>query len=138
MRRLRPAYVVAFLIPVACTSSPPAPPGTGAKEAAAAFFEAIGRKDWGGAYERLHPESRKSADRTTFERRAATYVRQLKFDLSKVHVRACDEQGDRAVVHLMLGDGGGSSRKHNFRESIQLQRGPEGWLVMLPTKFGRN
>lgn len=113
------------------------PTGTGAREAAAGFFEAVVRRDWPTAYAGLHPESRRGLDTAAFIRKAKTYRAALGFEPAKVVVRSCVEQGEQATAHLLLTDAL-DSRRHSFRESIALKRAPDGWGVVLHRGFGRS
>ena len=133
MSRRLPA--LGLLLLVGC-GGPPAPAGTGAREAAADYFEALARRDWPAAHDKLAPESRQRFGREVFAGKAQAYRKALGFDLAKVHLRSCEEQGDRAVAHLTLADAA-DTRKNSYRESVVLRRGPEGSGVVLPKNFGK-
>lgn len=135
MRRILPVLGFLFAALIGCAREGP-PTGTGAREAAAAFFEAIVRRDWPTAYAGLHPVSRRGLDSATFTRKAQTYRAALGFEPAKVVVRSCDEQGERATVHMLLTDAN-DSRRHSYREAIALQRSTDGWRIVLHKGFGR-
>src|SRR5437016_225764 len=117
-----------------CGNTPAA--GTGAREAAQHFFEALAQSDWSAAYAQLHPASQKKLDPIGFQKRAQAYCQQLGFTLGEVQIRTCEEQGDRAIAHVTLHDAAGA-RQHGWRDSIALERTPTGWGVVLPAQFGR-
>jgi len=112
-------------------------PDTGARDAARAFAEAIARQDWTTAYEKLHENSRARVPRDEFARRASRYWRNLGFEPASVQVRSCEEQGEEAKAHLVFG-GQVKSGPRQFRDSFLLRRGPEGWGVILPPRFGQS
>jgi len=121
---------------VGCGAKPEPPAGTGAREAVSEFFDALAKREWNAAYDRVAAESRKHTDRAAFAQRADRYVRGLGFDFAKAHLRTCDEQGEKAIAHLNLSNAAGN-RKHSYRESIMLQRDGDRWGVVLPSNFGR-
>ena len=123
------------LMLVAGCGAPPEPPrGAGAREAAAAFFDGIARQDWSAAFDVLDADSRKIKP-AAFAERAKSYRKNLGFELAKVHVRLCEEQGDKANAHVVLMDQN-ESRKHAFRDAITLRKEGEKWGVTLPANFG--
>src|SRR5690242_7631423 len=89
-----------------CGRAPaPAPAGTGAREAAQAFYDAVVRQDWPAAHALLDPGSQKRHG----QGRLAQYRRGLGFEPKAAHVRACEERGDDAVAHVTL-SGRGAAR----------------------------
>ncbi len=112
------------------------PTDTGAKDAARTFAEAIARQDWETAYEGVHEEGRRQLGRDEFARLARQYRRDLGFEPASAQVRSCEEQGDEAKAHVVFsGQSKGGPRQ--FRDSVLLRRGSEGWGVVLPRRFGR-
>jgi hypothetical protein len=82
------------------------------------------------------PPAKEKLDAANFQKRAETYCGQLGFKLADVQIRTCEEQGSRAIAHVTLADAAGS-RKHNWRDSVALERSEKGWGVVLPAQFGR-
>jgi hypothetical protein len=113
------------------------PADTGAKDAARSFAEAIARQDWATAYEGLHEDGRKRLGRDKFTRLARQYRRDLGFEPTRAQVRSYEEQGDEAKAHVVF-SGRAKSGPRQFRDSVLLRRGPEGWGVVLPRRFGHS
>jgi len=128
--------VVVGLAASGCGGHRGQPADTGAKDSARAFAEAIDRQDWETAYEGLHEESRRHLGRDEFARLARQYRHNFGFEPASVQVRSCEEQGDEAKAHVVFsGQARGGPRQ--FRDSVLLRRGPEGWGVVLPRRFGQ-
>ena len=120
----------------ACRNAGPAPPaGTGAREAVTEFFEALARQDWDAAFGQLHADTKKQFDRAAFERAARDYCQRFGFPFGKVTIRSCDEQGEKAIAQVVLSDAKGSV-KHRYREGAVLQKGANGWGIVLSSNFG--
>ena len=109
---------------------------TGARDAARSFVEAITTQDWSTAYDCLHADARKPLRLDDFEQLARQYRRHFGFEPTSVQVRSCEEQGEEAKAHVVF-SGQTKSGPRQFRDSILLLRGPEGWGVVLPRHFGR-
>lgn len=122
--------------PAGCKSPTPPETGTGAREAARGYYEALARMDWEAAYASLESDSRGRYRRDEFARLAAEYRRKLGFDPRGVTVRACEEQGDAAIAHVVLTGAAPAGRK-SFRDGISLRREGTTWGVKLPHRFGR-
>src|SRR5262249_6417336 len=88
------------LLAAGCTAAPTAPAGTGARQAAEGYFQALVRQDWPGAYALLHPNSRHHHSPEQFARLAQQYRRGLGFEPDGVQVRTCDERGEEAIAHV--------------------------------------
>jgi hypothetical protein len=116
-----------------CSRKPARPPGTGAKEAALDFFDALVRQDWGRGHALLEPQSQASCPLERFSRLAAEHRRGLGFEPTGVVVRACEEQRDQAIAHVVL-TGKAPSRA---RDAVTLRREADAWRVVLPATFGR-
>lgn len=114
---------------------PPAPAGTGAREAAQRYFECVAKEDWAAAYDTLAPESRARVGADRFARLGQEYRRGLGFVPSGVRVNASDEHGDEAVAHVTLSGRGG--HRHQFKDAVTLKRVGEGWRVVLSPTFGK-
>lgn len=129
----RCTFILFLLTVTGCGSEPkdPPPTDTGARAAAVAFFEALGRKDWSAAYSVIDSKGLTPAE---FSRRGATYSRKVGLDEVSVHIRACEERGDEATAHVVL-TGKGHSR-HSYRETVFLRQQDGAWRVVLPTNFG--
>ncbi|MFO0850415.1 MAG: hypothetical protein U0871_17920 [Gemmataceae bacterium] len=131
---MRRAGLLTLLALAGCRSEPP-PAGSGAREAAYRYFDALVRSDWPAAYSALAAESRKRVSGDGFARLAAAYRRGLAFDPDAAHVTACEEHGDGAIAHVSLTGKGRHGRR--FKEAVTLRREPAGWAVVLPATFGR-
>lgn len=118
-----------------CGGAAPTSTGTGARETATSFFEAITRQNWEEAYKSLHGDSRKVLSLADFSNRGKNYRKGLGFELGKVVVRLCEEQGDKANAHLVLSDAN-DSRKNSFREAVLLRKDRDRWGVILSPNFG--
>jgi hypothetical protein len=93
-------------------------------------------KDWPKAYSALHPNSRSRLSADQFARLAEKYRNSLGFEPEAVHIRAWDEQGAEATVHIVL-TGQATAKGHRYKDAIRLQRGGEVWGIILPQNFGR-
>jgi hypothetical protein len=130
------AGLATLLALAGCARTPAPGPGTGAAEAARDFFEALVGRDWARAYSGLHPDSRARCDPARFAGLAGAYRRALGFEPDGVRLRSCQEQGERAIAHVVL-TGRGGPRRRSFKDAVTLRRTPEGWRVVLPANFGR-
>jgi hypothetical protein len=111
-----------------------APPPSEA--AALRFFAALKDQDWPAAYAALSADGRKQVTPEEFTRRARRYREGLGFEPTAAHVRSCEERGDEALAHVSLtGQSGGHQRFH--KDAVTLRRGPDGWGVVLPPRFGQ-
>ena len=135
MRRLFP--LVAVMLVAGCGGpTDPAPPDTGAKAAGEGFFSALVANDPARAYALLDPDTRKRVSADQFATLARTYLRRVGFPVEHVYVRASEEQGDRATVHVTLtGNGGGHTRR--YADGVTLRREAGVWSVVLPVTFGK-
>jgi hypothetical protein len=124
------------LVVAGCGPAPTTLPGTGSREAVRTFFEALVRRDWAAAYEQFDADSRAHCDRDAFARRATSYLQTLGFEPERVHVRACDEQGDGALAHVILL--GADEVRQRFKDAVPLRREASGWAVVLPPAFGQS
>lgn len=131
---MRRAALLALLALAGCRSEPP-PAGSGAREAAQRYFDALVRSDWPAAYSALTAESRKRVSGDGFARLAAAYRRGLGFDPDAAHVTACEEHGDEAIARLSLT--GKGRHGHRYKDGATLRREQAGWAVVLPANFGR-
>ena len=135
--RYRLAFLLAFTGVLGCSNTPPESPGTGAREAVAAFYEAIIREDWPAAYAAVHPDNRARCNLAEFTRRARQYRLNLGFPGEAVRVRASEENGNTAVAHLVI-IGHSDGRERRYNEGVTMRRGDHGWYVVLPGSFGRS
>ena len=119
-----------------CTGPASAPAGTGAREAALAFFRGVVRRDWGAAHAALDAGSRARVSPERFATLAGAYRAGLRFEPSGVQLSSCAEQDERAVAHVVLT--GRASAHQRFKDTVILRRGPDGWGVVLPSHFGRS
>ncbi len=118
-----------------CGTAPPPPAGTGAREAALAYFRAVVGRDWSAAHAALDPDSRRQVPAGRFAALAGAYLGGIGFTPTAAQVTACDEQGDRAVAHVVLT--GRTSAHQRYKDTTSLRRGPDGWGVVLAAHFGR-
>ncbi|MFO0927347.1 MAG: nuclear transport factor 2 family protein [Gemmataceae bacterium] len=116
----------------------PAPPitDTGAREVVRNYYEALVARDWPRAYSGLHPDVRRAVTPAAFARWAEGYHRGLGFAAQEVHLRSCDEQGDRAVAHVVL-SGAAQHRRRQYRDGVTLRRVADGWYVDPPAGLSR-
>jgi hypothetical protein len=119
-----------------CSRQSPPSAGTGAKEAAQEYYEAMIRRDWQQAHASLDPESRKHCTLEQFTRLADSYRRHLGFEPEEVHIQSCEEKGPEATAHVVL-TGRSSSRSVRYRDGIPLRQTAEGWRIVLRSNFGR-
>jgi hypothetical protein len=129
-RRRWLVYLVALGL-LGCGAAPLA--GTGAREAAQAYFEALIRRDWPTAYTLLHPESRRRLTADEFAGLAAAYRRRLGFEPEEVRIRACEEHGQDATAHVVIAGRLPRSPRH-FKDALTLKRDDGLWKVVLPPK----
>jgi hypothetical protein len=128
-------WTALLLLALAGCGRTPAPEGSGAKEVAGAYHEALLRQDWTQAYRFLHAESRARCSAERFARFAQGQRRGFGFEPQAVQLRFCAEQGAEALAHVVFtGQAGGRQRR--FKDAVTLRRGPEGWGVVLPSRFG--
>ena len=121
---------------VGCGPSGPTTPHTGAEEAARDYYEAVRARDWGRAYDLLHPDSRRRWPADGFARLAADYRRRIGFESEAVQVRSCEEQGEQAKAHVVF-EGNAAGKRRYFKDAAELRRSAAGWGVVLPQRFGR-
>ncbi len=117
----------------------PAPPprvDTGASEAVRAYFDGVLRKDWNALYPALHPDSRKRYTREQFAQRAIAGRKRMRFEPEACHIRSCQEQGDRALAHVVLTTKT-TRHKPRFNDAVVVRRSAGVWRVVLPDHFGR-
>jgi hypothetical protein len=119
-----------------CSWGTAPPPGTGAKEAAQTYFEALVRREWPRAYAALHPESQKYCSLAQFTTFAESYRRTLGFEPEAAHVRSCEERGPEAIAHVVL-TGRRASQARRYKDGVQLRESAGKWQVVLPRDFGR-
>jgi hypothetical protein len=137
MRRARwvLAAVIVLVALAGCRKGAQHPPGSGSKDAAKAYYEALIKKDWPKAYANLHAESRSRLGADEFARLAQSYRAGLGFEPEAVQIRAWDEQGAEATVHITF-TGAATGRTQRYKDGISLKRGDDGWGVILPQDFG--
>ena len=114
-----------------CGQTPSEQGDSGAKTVAREFLEALVRKDWPQAYSLLNARSRTKHRPEEFRRLAETYRAGLGFEPTAVHVRACEDQGERAIAHFVW------AGRRNHRDALPLLREGGEWGVVLPAQFGR-
>jgi hypothetical protein len=128
------AFVLAAL--AGCGRGPAPANGTGAREAAAEFCQALLQKDWPRAYRALHPDSAGRFAEGHFSILATRYVNDMGLAPEEMAVRSCDEQGAKAVAHVHF-RGHADSKLRFYKETVVLRKGAQGWGVVLPSQFGR-
>jgi hypothetical protein len=112
----------------------PAPSGTGAREAALTFYQAIVRQELDVAHALLDSASRARCDASRFAGLATVYRGGLPFAPTTVQVTACEEQGERAVAHVVLI--GRPSAHQRFKDTAVLRYSSDGWGVQFSPTFG--
>ena len=127
------AMIVA--VSVGCRAAPNPAPGTGAKEAAQAFAEAIVAKDWPRAYALLSAESNGKIGADQFVWLAQQYRAGLGFEPFTAHVTACEEHGREAIAHVTLT--GKGPHRSRFKDALTLRSVGADWGVVLAANFGR-
>lgn len=130
---MKPFLIPLAILVVGCGAPPPA--GTGAKESAQGFYEALVAKDWPRAYSAVAAESKAGLSVEQFAKLGEAYRRGVGFDPQTVRLTACDENGAGAVAHVTLtGPGAG---RHRYKDAITLRRDDDRWVVVLPSGFGK-
>jgi hypothetical protein len=119
-----------------CSKTPIHPPGTGSKEAAQIYFEALIRREWEQAYSILDAGSKARCNKEQFSCLAQNYRNSLGFEPEGVQVRAYDEQGAQATVHVVL-TGHAATKDRRYKDAITLRRDDDGWHVVMPQNFGQ-
>ncbi len=119
-----------------CSRSPERPPGTGAKECAQGYYEALVQQDWPKAYAALDPQSQKRCTSQQFSRLAQSYRSGLGFEPDAVKIWAWDERGAEATAHVVL-TGRAATKGHRYKDAVTLHRGGDGWRGVLPPSFGQ-
>jgi hypothetical protein len=130
---LLPLAIVAAL--TGCNEAPAPVAGTGAAEAAQDYYEALLRKDWPRAYALLDQASRNRIPAQPLGL-ALRQLRPLDFEPTAVYVRACEENADGAIAHVVL-TGQAAGRQRFYRDTLVLRRDSGGWRVVLSAKFGQ-
>jgi hypothetical protein len=128
--------VLALGVLAGCGRGPAQSPDTGAADAARGYYEAVLRQDWARAYAALGPEARARWSAAEFTRRARAYRRKIGFDPEAVRVRACEEDGPKAIAHVLI-TGRAGGRQRVYKDAITLRQSGIAWGVVLPRDFGR-
>jgi hypothetical protein len=124
------------MVGAGCSAPPAAPAGTGASEAAEAFFTALVARDWPTGHTALDDATRAKWPLDTFRTKAAAFRADWGFDPESVHVKSCDERGDEATAHVVL-SGKGKDGHRQLKDAVVLHRGASGWRIFLPENFGK-
>jgi hypothetical protein len=119
-----------------CNRSSDTTQGTGAKERAQAYFEALIYRDWPQAYSVLDATSQKRCSVESFCRLAESYCIGLGFEPEMVQIRACEERGQDATAHVVL-TGRNATKDYRYKDAVALRRGDDGWRVVLSSTFGQ-
>ena len=126
--------VLVLCVFAGCRSAPRQPSGTGAKETAQRFFEAIVSKDWTSAYGLLTSESKGRVSSDQFAKMAQQYRQSVGFEPANVYITACEEHGREAMAHVTIS--GKGAHRSRFKDAIPL-KSDGTWGVSLPSNFGR-
>jgi hypothetical protein len=129
----RRRFLLGLLLAAGCGSRP-TPTGTGAKEKAFAFFDAIRRNDWPAAFACVEPAGRVNQSADAFARLAERYRQSIGFEPEQVYVTACDEQAETAIAHITFV--GHSAPRQRHKDGITLRKTGDRWGVVLPANFG--
>jgi hypothetical protein len=127
--------LLAFVVMAGCSPTSDTIPGTGAREAAQSYYEALLRHDWAEAYAALHPDTRTRCSEQQFAKRAGQYCQTLGFEPQAVHVRSCEEHNSEAIAHVVF-TGNSAGNQKLYKEAVTLRRSEAGWGVVLPMNFG--
>jgi hypothetical protein len=117
-----------------CGRVPEEPPGTGAKECAQTFFEALIHRDLPKAYAALDPQSQTRCSSQQFSVLAQRYHTNLGFAPQEVQVWACEERGTEAIAHVVL-TGRTTIHHRRYKDAVTLRR-TDHWRVVMPSNFG--
>jgi hypothetical protein len=121
---------------IGCHPSPAPPADTGSLEVARQFYEALRRQDWPQAYALLIADQRRVLSSALFARLAANYRGAVGFEPREVHVRAHEEHGSEAIVHVVfVGEAGG--RRRYYKDAVILRQDGSAWFIVIPGSFGR-
>jgi hypothetical protein len=121
---------------IGCSPRPEVPSGTGARECAQNYYQALVHRDWSAAYAVLDTDSRKRWRQAQYSQLAQDYCRELGFEPQAVYVRACEERDTEATAHVVL-TGRSGARDQRHKDALLLRRGNDGWRVVVPPNFGR-
>jgi hypothetical protein len=134
MRRCVTLIFMALLLG-GCQGANPSPQGTGAKETAQRYYEAIIQQDWAKAYSTLHPDTSRNINLEQFTASAKRFRQRIGFEPGQTFVRSCDEQAQSAMAHIVIC--GQPPHTHlQFMDAIAMHRTEGGWAVVLPENFG--
>lgn len=114
-----------------CGTVPAPSRGTGAREAALGFFEAVIDSDAERAYAYLSDRS-KAQSLPQFAARARSYCRHTDIEPKEVKVTSCDELDTQAVAHIVLVNG-----SKRYKDAALLHREATDWKITLPAHFGQ-
>jgi hypothetical protein len=128
------ALCLSLALVIGCSRAPPPPTGTGAAETAKEYYHAVIHRDWQRAYELLHPETRARLSFENYYRWADAYRQRLKFDPETIHVQACEEHGDEAIVYLVL-TAGPVQRQFRHKDAAALRRAEGSWRVIATSLY---
>lgn len=129
-------FMLAMAAVLGCAKTSTQQEGTGARDQAEEYFDAITAQDWPRAYATLHSDSQKRYSLKEFAQLAQRYRRGLGFELQSVHIRACDERESDAIAHATL-TGRNAGGQRQYRDAVSLRRNNAGWGIMLPPRFGQ-
>jgi hypothetical protein len=134
----RVGVLAALLFAVAGCGQKPAPslPDTGSRQAAEEFFGSLITSQPARAYELLDPDSKRRVSADRFNALGQAYAKNLGFPAEKVHIQACEEQGDSATAHVVL-TGSDGTHARRYSDGITLRRTAGRWGVILPANFGQ-
>ena len=118
-----------------CSGAAPTPVDTGAKAVVREFCDAVLQRNWKQAHVLLDAESQARWSPAQFVRVGDAYRRQIGFEPTKVHIRSCDEQDDKAIARVAFGAGTSHSHQH-FKDGLLLRKANDVWRISLPPSFG--
>jgi hypothetical protein len=135
-RFARTVAAVGLMIVVGCGGPTDQRADTGARATAEEFFAGLTANDPPRAYATLHPDTTRRLSAEQFAVVVRNYRQLVGFPAEKVHVRASDEHGEQATVHVnLIGHAGGHSRRYS--DGVTLRREAGRWYVVLPPNFGK-
>jgi hypothetical protein len=120
---------------IGCRTAAPTSTGSGARELALTFFQAIVGNDLTAAYAALDEDSRIRVPAGRFASLATAYIDGIGFVPRSAQVTACEEQGDRAIAHVVLT--GRTAAHQRYKDVATLRRNADTWGVVLASNFGQ-
>jgi hypothetical protein len=100
------------------------------------YCDALLKKNWAQAYAALHPDSRARFSAGRFAQLAEQYRRDLAVEPELARIRFCQEQGTRAIAHIVW-KGQQATHERLYKDHVILRSTQPGWGVVPPRAFGK-